>query len=116
MAIDVENEPFVQAVEFASQNDGNEASNWLCGRAQKIKEHLGQDSAIAIATGGVAGSIWATESNPYLNWADWVLQCSAIDIVSIHGYVGDDNSWDGIINGALEAVRGAGKLTMVEEW
>jgi len=116
MAIDIENEPFVQAVEFASQNDGNAASDWLCGRAQTIRNQLGAGSAIAVATGGVAGSIYATNSNPYLNWADWVLQCPAIDIVSIHGYVNDDNSWDGVLKGALNGVRGAGKLTMVEEW
>lgn len=116
MAINIENEPFVRVVEFASQNEGNVASDWLCGRAQTIKSQLGSGSAIAVATGGVAGSVQATESNPYLDWADQVLQCSAIDIVSVHGYVGDDSSWDDVLKRALVAVRGAGKPIMVDEW
>lgn len=114
MAIDIENEPFVQAVQFAAYN-ADQASQWLCNRAQKIKSVL-DGSPIAIATGGIAGSLYANgNDHKYLNWDNHYLQCSAIDIFSIHAYVGA-NEYDNALPQALSAVTGAGKLVMVEEW
>src|SRR5689334_23561873 len=58
-------------------------SNWLCNRATNFKKYI-TDSNIKVATGGIGGD----QVHGY-NLLSKALTCSAIDIISIHAYVGD---------------------------
>jgi mannan endo-1,4-beta-mannosidase len=106
LAFDLENEPF----QFTDDGENNDPSGWLCGRAKNLKPYLG-NSTIKIATGGIGGD----HSHGY-NMLQAALDCDAIDLMSIHSYVGDASSWDGILSGDAEKATAARKLIYVEEW
>jgi mannan endo-1,4-beta-mannosidase len=61
--------------------DGNDAANWLCTRAGKVRGILGS-STVKIATGGIGGSQYYGHA---YNLLDKALKCEPIDIMSVHG-------------------------------
>jgi len=78
MAFDIQNEPMIASKDLLRAND---PTNWLCERACKMQELIG-NSGIKIATGGIGGSQY---SGHEYNMLPKALNCSAIDIMSIHG-------------------------------
>ena len=75
LAFDIQNEPFQQAEGQASNNDPND---WLCGRAGNMKPII-NGSGVTLATGGVGG-----DQSHGSNLMPKAIECSAIDLVSIH--------------------------------
>ena len=58
-------------------------------------------------------------SNHEFNTLEQAIQCDAIDIISMHGYVSKASDWAYYITGdkeVLSGVRAAGKNIMMEEW
>ncbi|CAL5873313.1 uncharacterized protein PFLUO_LOCUS7584 [Penicillium psychrofluorescens] len=106
LAFDLENEPF----QFTDDGANDDPSDWLCGRAQNFKSVLGS-SSVKVATGGIGGD----HSHGY-NMLPAALNCSSIDLMSIHSYVGDASSWSGILSGDEKVAAAANKLIYVEEW
>jgi mannan endo-1,4-beta-mannosidase len=106
LAFDLENEPF----QFTDDGANNDPSGWLCGRAQNFKKNL-NNSTIKVATGGIGGD----HSHGY-NMLPAALQCSSIDLMSIHSYVGDASTWSGLLSGDESSAASNSKLIYVEEW
>jgi mannan endo-1,4-beta-mannosidase len=74
-------------------------------------------SSIKVATGGIGGSQYCCDHE--FNLLDKALQCDAIDIMSVHGYMGKASDWAYFITGdksVLPPANAAGKHVMVEEW
>lgn len=114
LAFDVQNEPMVDAVGLLEQND---PGDWLCGRAGVVKGLVGE--GVKVATGGIGGSQYCCGHE--FNALEKALRCDAIDIVSVHGYMGKAADWAYFITGGasiLDAVEaaGTGKRVMLEEW
>ena len=107
LAFDVQNEPFQQAEDKASANDPDD---WLCGRAGNMKTVMGS-SGVKLATGGIGGD--QSHGNNFMSKA---LYCDAIDIMSIHGYVGTADFWTSFLPSNEANSAAQGKLMMVEEW
>lgn len=106
LMFDTENEPF----QFTSDGSEDDPSGWLCGRANNFKKYL-SSSDIKVATGGIGGD----QSHGY-NMLPAALQCSSIDAMSIHAYVGEASTWGNILPGWLTTAESYGKLLYVEEW
>lgn len=113
LAFDIQNEPMIDAIDLLEANDPND---WLCGRARAMKASIGS-SAVKVATGGIGGSQYCC--NHEYNALPKALECDAIDIISIHGYMSAASDWAYFVTGdksVLKEVNGTGKLAMVEEW
>ncbi|KAL6808482.1 glycoside hydrolase family 5 protein [Trichoderma sp. SZMC 28015] len=106
LAFDLQNEPF----QFTNDGQNGDPSNWLCGRAQNFKKYI-TDSNIKVATGGIGGD----QVHGY-NLLSKALTCSAIDIISIHAYVGDASTWGYLLPGFESTAAANNKLLHVEEW
>ena len=70
-------------------------------------------SSVKVATGDVGGSEY--ENHEY-NIIETVLCCSAIDILSFHGYMSSVGGWSPYIPSLEQTAAGQGKHVMVEEW
>lgn len=113
MAFDLQNEPLIKQLDKLNSNDPDD---WLCGRAGALRNVLGS-SNIKVATGGVGGSHYCCDHE--FNTLEKALQCDAIDIISIHGYMSKASDWAYYITGDREVLtpaRAAGKNIMMEEW
>lgn len=113
MAFDLQNEPLIKQLDKLMNNDPDD---WLCGRAGVLRNVLG-NSRIKVATGGVGGSHYCCDHE--FNTLQKALQCDAIDIISIHGYMSKASDWAYYITGDKEVLtpaRAAGKNIMMEEW
>ncbi|KAI9703504.1 MAG: hypothetical protein M1820_005808 [Bogoriella megaspora] len=107
LAFDIQNEPFQQAEDEASNND---PSDWLCGRAGNMKLII-NGSGVKLATGGIGGD--QSHGN---NLMPKAIECSAIDLVSIHAYVGTANFWSSNLPNLESTAAFHNKLLYVEEW
>ncbi|KAF2678887.1 glycoside hydrolase family 5 protein [Lentithecium fluviatile CBS 122367] len=113
LAFDLQNEPLIAQLDKLNANDPDD---WLCGRAGALKGSLGS-SNIKVATGGIGGSQYCCDHE--FNLLDKALQCDAIDILSVHGYMSKASDWAYFITGdksVLVQANAAGKHVMVEEW
>ncbi|KAI4711717.1 hypothetical protein J4E89_003159 [Alternaria sp. Ai002NY15] len=113
MAFDLQNEPLIGQIDLLNANDPDD---WLCGRAGSLRSALGS-SNIKIATGGVGGSHYCCDHE--FNTLEKAMQCDAIDIISMHGYMSKASDWAYYITGdreVLSGARAAGKNIMMEEW
>jgi mannan endo-1,4-beta-mannosidase len=113
MAFDLQNEPLIKQIDKLNANDPDD---WLCSRAGVLRNALGS-SSIKVATGGVGGSHYCCDHE--FNTLEKVIQCDAIDIISLHGYMSKESDWAYYITGdeeVLSAAKAAGKNTMMEEW
>jgi mannan endo-1,4-beta-mannosidase len=113
MAFDLQNEPLIKQLD---KLQGNDPDDWLCGRAGVLRNTLGT-SNIKVATGGVGGSHYCCDHE--FNTLEKALQCDAIDVISIHGYMSKASDWAYYITGDREVLtpaRAAGKNIMIEEW
>lgn len=136
MAFDLQNEPMIASKDKLASNDPDD---WLCGRASNIKTILGSSvctpspypwfhsetlrkqansvmswqQAVKIATGGIGGSEY---SGHEYNTIDKALQCSAIDILSLHGYMTQASQWAAYVPKLADQAAAQGKKVMVEEW
>jgi mannan endo-1,4-beta-mannosidase len=81
LAFDLQNEPLIEQIDLLNANDPDD---WLCGRAGALKGLLGS-SGVKVATGGVGGSQYCCDHE--FNLLEKAVQCEAIDILSVHGYV-----------------------------
>ncbi|KAF2014714.1 glycoside hydrolase family 5 protein [Aaosphaeria arxii CBS 175.79] len=112
-SFNLQNEPLIGQIAKLQANDPDD---WLCGRAGKIRELLGY-SPIKVSTGGVGGSQYCCDHE--FNLLEKALQCDALDIMSVHGYMSKASDWAYFITGDKSTLRdgnAAGKLVMVEEW
>ncbi|TVY27169.1 putative mannan endo-1,4-beta-mannosidase F [Lachnellula hyalina] len=109
MAFDLQNEPMIASKDKLANNDPDD---WLCGRANNMKTILGT-SAVKIATGGIGGSEY---SGHEYNIIDKALKCSAIDILSLHGYMTQASQWAAYVPKLADQAAAQGKKVMVEEW
>ena len=75
-----------------------------------MKDIVGS-SGVKLATGGIGGD--QSHGN---NLMPKAVQCSAIDLLSIHGYVGTANFWTATLPGWASTAEGANKLLYVEEF
>lgn len=116
-AFDIQNEPLIGSGDLlnASMFHGDTtAGNWLCGRASTIAG-LTQGSGVRVATGGIGGSDYCC--NHEFNTLPAALQCSNVDIVSVHGYMSSSSQWAYFLPQRLVSMaQAAGKHLMVEEW
>jgi mannan endo-1,4-beta-mannosidase len=113
MAFDLQNEPLIKQLD---KLNGNDPDDWLCGRAGVLRSILGS-SNIKVATGGIGGSHYCCDHE--FNTLEKAMQCSAIDIISMHGYMSKASDWAYYITGdkeVLSGARAAGKNIMMEEW
>jgi mannan endo-1,4-beta-mannosidase len=84
----------------------NDPDYWLCGRAGNMKNILGSSvgppphssssklttlQAVKVATGGIGGSDYCCDHE--FNIIDKALYWSAIDIISVHGYMSTAAKW-----------------------
>ncbi|TAQ89287.1 hypothetical protein B7494_g2360 [Chlorociboria aeruginascens] len=106
LAFDLENEPF----QFTSDASDGDPANWLCGRAANFKKYI-TDPNIKVATGGIGGD----QSHGY-NMLPKALQCSSIDLMSVHAYVGSASSWSNLLPKFESSCASNNKLVYVEEW
>ncbi|TVY71426.1 putative mannan endo-1,4-beta-mannosidase F [Lachnellula suecica] len=106
MAFDIQNEPF----QFTSDGANNDPSGWLCGRAANFKKYITSPN-IKVATGGIGGD----QSHNH-NLISAALKCSSIDIMSIHGYIGDASTCTSLAPGWISTSASNNKLAHVEEW
>ncbi|RDW58655.1 hypothetical protein BP6252_13131 [Coleophoma cylindrospora] len=109
MAFDIQNEPMIASPDLLT---GNDPSDWLCNRATMMKSII-QNSGVGIATGGIGGSQYAGHEYNLLQKA---LDCPAIDIMSVHGYMSTKLQWTPYIPELSDQAAAAGKLCMLEEW
>jgi mannan endo-1,4-beta-mannosidase len=66
---------------------------------------------------GVGGSHYLCDHE--FNMLEKALQCDAIDVISIHGYMSKTSDWAYYVTGdrkVLTPARAAGKNVMIEEW
>jgi mannan endo-1,4-beta-mannosidase len=113
LAFDLQNEPLIEQIDLLNANDPDD---WLCGRAGALKGLLGS-SGVKVATGGVGGSQYCCDHE--FNLLEKAVQCEAIDILSVHGYMGKASDWAYFVTGdksVLVQANAAGKHVMVEEW
>ncbi|KAI2615548.1 glycoside hydrolase family 5 protein [Hypoxylon sp. NC1633] len=111
LAFDLQNEP-MSADNSVCNKDGDKAG-WICGRAKHMRETLGADNKIRIASGGVGGDI-----SHGCTFAKAATGCAALDLIAVHRYAGSQesqpNQWS---NGAKSWTgQSGGKLVFVEEW
>lgn len=113
MAFDLQNEPLIKQLDKLNDNDPDD---WLCGRAGVLRNALGS-SNIKVATGGIGGSHYCCDHE--FNNLEKAMQCDAIDIISVHGYMSKASDWTYYITGDREVLTGAnaaGKNIIMEEW
>jgi mannan endo-1,4-beta-mannosidase len=99
----------IASPELLNQND---PTNWLCAIASHMSSLL-PSSSIQIATGGIGGSQYVGHEYNLLSKA---LNCSSIDIISVHGYMDYASQWTYYFPALLNESEEAGKKIMVEEW
>ncbi|KAJ3161041.1 hypothetical protein HDU86_007660 [Geranomyces michiganensis] len=110
LAFETENEPFVQV---ADKSPLVEDGRWLCDRARRIQNGI-RGANILVTTGAIGGS-WE-----HGNMRDSVLNCDAIDVISIHGYFDKPSTrtdkWENLLVPLVAKAKAADKLILVEEW
>ncbi|KAI9741773.1 MAG: hypothetical protein M1834_000159 [Cirrosporium novae-zelandiae] len=111
LAFDIQNEPMINAMEFLEMDD---PMAWFCGRATVMKDLIGSNSSVKVATGGIGGSEYCCDHE--YNIIDSVLDCSAIDIISVHGYMTEASQWEYFIPSLVETAANKSKHLMIEEW
>lgn len=114
LAFDLQNELMINALGLLSAND---PTDWLCSQAGSMKALIPPSSNVKIATGGIGGSQYCCDHE--FNLLPKALQCDAIDIMSVHGYMSKASDWAYYITGdksVLKAVNGTGKKVLIEEW
>lgn len=74
MAFDIENEPFSSKTEECKYSS---ASTWVCGRSKTMRDILGANNPIKIATGGFGGDI-----SQGCTFEAGATTCPSVDIVS----------------------------------
>ena len=113
LAFDLQNEPLIQQIDKLKANDPDD---WLCGRAGVLRSILGS-SNIKVATGGIGGSHYCCDHE--FNLLEKALQCDALDVTSVHGYMSKASDWAYFITGdksVLTQASAKGKNVMIEEW
>jgi len=113
MAINLENEPGV-----GMRQDLVIGTGWICDISTFLRSIL--VSRIGIATGAIGGGL--SGSN---NFPDEVFSCSAVDIISLHGYFSSSSGtpagqpWCQLLSASssvLSRAKASGKLIFAEEW
>ncbi|KAH7919242.1 glycoside hydrolase family 5 protein [Leucogyrophana mollusca] len=102
-AFEAENEAMIGKGQTYIQD--NQA--WQCDRANTIKSVLGDNSGILVVTGGES---WMSESVQ----PDW-LNCTSLDVISIHSY-GTGDFVTSSIQAYVQQAQQAGKKLLYEEW
>lgn len=114
MAIDLENEPGVGGHDSYVTGTG-----WICDISTYLKNTVGL-SGIGVATGAIGGALGGSN-----NFPSEVFSCSALDIISIHGYFASSDStsagssWCSLMSSSgslISQAKSAGKLVLAEEW
>ncbi|KAI1813737.1 glycoside hydrolase family 5 protein [Poronia punctata] len=110
LAFDIQNEPMCADTSICQNND---ESGWLCDIALSMRESLGGNNSIKIATGGIGG-----DESHGCTVIDAATSCGQIDIIAAHKYAGlqadNGGQWSGSAANWLE--KAGDKLVMVEEW
>jgi mannan endo-1,4-beta-mannosidase len=82
--------------------------------SKEVKLKDGDLKAVKIATGGIGGSEYCCDHE--YNLVDKALYCSAIDILSVHGYMNTASSWSYFIPNLVNQAAAQSKHLMIEEW
>ena len=109
LGFDLQNEPMIASVEKLQNNDPDD---WNCGRAGNMKPII-NGSGVKILTGGTGGSEY--QGHEY-NIISKTLYCSAIDIITVHGYMSSVGGWSPYIPFLEQTAAVQGKHLLVEEW
>ncbi|CAG8983367.1 hypothetical protein HYALB_00000534 [Hymenoscyphus albidus] len=109
LAFDIQNEPMIASKEKLQNNDPDD---WICGRAGNMRKVMA-NSSVKISTGGLGGSEY---SGHELNLIDKALNCQAIDLIAIHGYMTQASQWAPYMPELSNKAAQKGKLVFVEEW
>jgi hypothetical protein len=118
--VDLQNEPFSGIWPIPA------GESWLCDIANYLKFNIGLDKAnIAVISGGISGPHTV---DGIQNFPDSAMECTAIDIIGIHGYFRKENeatagtSWANMfvpgntLTARAKGKKGEEKLLLVEEW
>ncbi|CAJ2505938.1 Uu.00g000680.m01.CDS01 [Anthostomella pinea] len=110
MAFDLQNEPMSADNSVCT---GGDTGKWLCQTAQHMRETLGADNPIKIATGGIGG-----DDSHGCTTLSAATQCDQIDLIAAHKYAGKQSSnpsqWSNSASNWIS--KSNGKLVFVEEW
>jgi mannan endo-1,4-beta-mannosidase len=127
VAFDIQNEPMITSKDKLANNDPDD---WICGRSGNMKTILGSSvitypssleqlklivltqQAVKVTTGGIGASEY---SGHEYNIIDKALKCSAIDIISVHGYMTQASQWAAYVPKLADQAAVQGKKVMVEE-
>ncbi|OAK98049.1 hypothetical protein IQ06DRAFT_318129 [Phaeosphaeriaceae sp. SRC1lsM3a] len=120
LGVDLQNEPFSGIWPIPA------GESWLCDIANYLKWTIGLDNAnIAVISGGISG---AQTVDGIQNFPNSAMECTAIDIIAIHGYFRKESDatagtpWANMfipgntLTARSKGKKGSGKLLMVEEW
>jgi hypothetical protein len=118
--VDLQNEPFSGIWPIPA------GESWLCDIANYLKFNIGLDKAnIAVISGGISGP---QSVDGIQNFPDSAMECTAIDVIGIHGYFKKESdatagtSWANMfipgntLTARVKGKKGEGKLLLVEEW
>lgn len=118
--VDIQNQPFSGIWPIPA------GESWLCDIANHLKFSVGLDSSnIAVISGGVSG---LQSLDGIQNFPDSVFECSAIDVIGIHGRFAAEEgvtagtSWaemfvpGNTLTARAHGKQGKRKLLLVEEW
>ncbi|KAK8092466.1 beta-1-3-mannanase [Apiospora kogelbergensis] len=106
MGFDLQNEPFTANTSACTNND---AHDWACGRATKLRNELGANSPMVVATGGLGG-----DYSHGCTFMARAMECKALDTVAIHRYASVPGKWSDSATSWKDQARG--KRIFVEEW
>ncbi|KAH9900470.1 glycoside hydrolase family 5 protein [Xylariomycetidae sp. FL2044] len=110
-AFDIQNEPMSPDTSVC-KSDGD-SKGWLCNVAKHMRETLGADNPIRIATGGIGG-----DDSHGCSMIKAATGCDQIDLIAIHRYTGPQSSnptqWSGSTKKWVD--QSNSKLVFVEEW
>jgi hypothetical protein len=118
--VDLQNEPFSGIWPIPA------GESWLCDIANYLKFNIGLDKAnIAVISGGISGP---QTVDGIQNFPDSAMECTAIDVIGIHGYFKKESDatagtpWANLfipgntLTARAKGKKGEGKLLLVEEW
>ncbi|KAH7392552.1 hypothetical protein BKA66DRAFT_510124 [Pyrenochaeta sp. MPI-SDFR-AT-0127] len=120
LGVDLQNQPFSGIWPIPA------GESWLCDIASHLKFNVGLDNAnIAVISGGISGPQTA---DGVQNFPDSAFECTAIDVIGIHGYFSKEDDatagtpWAKLfvpgntLTARAKGKEGKGKLLLVEEW
>ncbi|KAF3012198.1 hypothetical protein E8E14_008350 [Neopestalotiopsis sp. 37M] len=102
----LQNEPMTANTTECTNNDQH---GWICGRATHMREQLGAENPIIIASGGIGG-----DYSHDCTFIAAATDCDALDAIALHRYASVPGYWAS--NAETWLGQANDKLIYVEEW